>query len=107
MKRKKVKEVVQVKHFGDITKISGYTAPMVDVIIGGSPCQGQDLSVAGKRKGLDGERSGLFMEQVRIAKEMRKRDEKVVYSFKKLGEKKENGWCSWEIWRIQGRIFIF
>ena len=63
-----------MKHLGDITKISGYTAPIVDCIIGGSPCQ--DLSVAGKRAGLDGERSGLFMEQVRIAKEMRKRDER-------------------------------
>ena len=62
-----------MKHLGDITKISGYTAPIVDCVIGGSPCQ--DLSVAGKRAGLDGERSGLFMEQIRIVKEMRKQDE--------------------------------
>ena len=60
-------------HLGDITKISGYTAPIVDCIIGGSPCQ--DLSVAGKRAGLDGERSGLYMEQIRIVKEMRAKDE--------------------------------
>ena len=60
-------------HLGDITKISGYSAPIVDCIIGGSPCQ--DLSVAGKRAGLDGERSGLYIDQVRIVKEMRKRDE--------------------------------
>ena len=46
----------------------------MDVITGGSPCQ--DLSVAGKRAGLDGERSGLFMEQIRIVKEMRERDRK-------------------------------
>ena len=59
-------------HLGDITKISGYTAPIVDCIVGGSPCQ--DLSIAGKRAGLDGERSGLFMDQVRIVKEMRDRD---------------------------------
>jgi DNA (cytosine-5)-methyltransferase 1 len=59
-------------HLGDITKISGYAAPIVDVVVGGSPCQ--DLSVAGKRAGLDGERSGLFMEQLRIIKEMRERD---------------------------------
>ena len=59
-------------HLGDITKISGYEIPIVDVITGGSPCQ--DLSVAGKRAGLDGERSGLFMEQIRIVKEMRERD---------------------------------
>ena len=44
----------------------------MDVITGGSPCQ--DLSVAGKRAGLAGERSGLFMEQMRIVKEMRERD---------------------------------
>ena len=58
-----------MKHVGDITKLSGYELPAVDVITGGSPCQ--DLSIAGKRKGLSGERSGLFMEQVRIIKEMR------------------------------------
>ncbi len=61
-----------MKHVGDITKLSGYDLPVVDVITGGSPCQ--DLSVAGKRAGLDGERSGLFMEQVRIVKEMREKD---------------------------------
>ena len=59
-------------HLGDITKISGYNAPIVDCVVGGSPCQ--DLSVAGKRAGLDGERSGLFMEQLRIIKEMRDND---------------------------------
>ena len=59
-------------HLGDITKISGYTAPVVDCIIGGSPCQ--DLSVAGKRAGLEGQRSGLFMEQIRIIKEMRENE---------------------------------
>lgn len=61
-----------MRHLGDITKINGANAPIVDVITGGSPCQ--DLSIAGKRAGLDGERSGLFMEQLRIIKEMRKRD---------------------------------
>lgn len=62
-----------MKHLGDITKISGYDVEPVNVIIGGSPCQ--DLSIAGKRAGLSGERSGLFMEQLRIIKEMRKADE--------------------------------
>lgn len=61
-----------MKHFGDITKISGYDLPIVDIITGGSPCQ--DLSVMGKRAGLAGERSGLFMEQIRIIKEMREHD---------------------------------
>ena len=58
-----------MKHLGDITKIDGHTAPWVDCIIGGSPCQ--DLSIAGKRAGLAGARSGLFMEQIRLVKEMR------------------------------------
>lgn len=62
-----------MKHLGDITKISGYHVPLVNVVIGGSPCQ--DLSVAGKRLGLSGQRSGLFMEQIRIIKEMREADE--------------------------------
>ena len=56
-------------HLGDITKMSGFSTPPVDVITFGSPCQ--DLSIAGKRAGLSGERSGLFMEAVRIIKEMR------------------------------------
>lgn len=59
-------------HLGDITKIHGGEAPVVDVVIGGSPCQ--DLSIAGKRAGLAGARSGLYMEQIRIIKEMRARD---------------------------------
>ena len=59
-------------HLGDITKINGAEAPVVDVVIGGSPCQ--DLSIAGKRAGLAGARSGLYMEQIRIIKEMRERD---------------------------------
>ena len=63
-----------MKHLGDITKIDGANAPVVDVFIGGSPCQ--DLSLAGKRAGLDGERSGLFMEQIRIIKEMRDEDKR-------------------------------
>ena len=61
-----------MKHLGDITRINGAEIEPVDVITAGSPCQ--DLSVAGKRAGLDGERSGLFMEQIRIIKEMREND---------------------------------
>lgn len=61
-----------MKHLGDITKINGAEIEAVDVITGGSPCQ--DLSIAGKRAGLAGARSGLFMEQVRIVKEMREHD---------------------------------
>ena len=61
-----------MKHYGDITKLKGAELPPVDCVTGGSPCQ--DLSVAGKREGLAGERSGLFMEQIRIIKEMREHD---------------------------------
>ena len=57
-----------MKHFGDITMIDGHEVPIIDVIVGGSPCQ--DLSVAGKREGLAGQRSGLFMDQIRVIKEM-------------------------------------
>lgn len=60
-------------HVGNITKLHGAELPPVDVICGGSPCQ--DLSVAGLRRGLAGERSGLFLDQVRIVKEMRRADE--------------------------------
>lgn len=59
-------------HVGDITKLNGAELPPVDLICGGSPCQ--DLSLAGARAGLFGARSGLFMEQIRIVKEMRNAD---------------------------------
>lgn len=66
-----------VKHLGDVSKVKGNEIEPVDVITFGSPCQ--DLSVAGKRAGLKHEdngddettRSGLFMEAIRIIKEMR------------------------------------
>lgn len=58
-----------MRHLGSVTDINGALIEPVDCITGGSPCQ--DLSVAGKRAGLAGERSGLFMEQIRIVKEMR------------------------------------
>lgn len=58
-----------MKQLGDITKIHGDQIEPVDCITFGSPCQ--DLSIAGRRAGLAGERSGLFMEAVRIIKEMR------------------------------------
>lgn len=61
-----------MRHLGDITRIDGSQIEPVDVITAGSPCQ--DLSVAGLRKGLQGERSGLFMEQMRVIKEMRNAD---------------------------------
>ena len=58
-----------MKHYGDVSAINGAKLPPVDIITFGSPCQ--DMSIAGKREGLDGNRSGLFYEAVRIVKEMR------------------------------------
>lgn len=54
---------------GDVRFVDGAKIPKVDILTNSSPCQ--DLSVAGKRAGLDGERSGLFSEAIRITKEMR------------------------------------
>ena len=64
-----------LKHLGDITKINGAEVEPVWCITGGSPCQ--DLSIAGKRAGLAGARSGLYMEQIRIVKEMREHDRSI------------------------------
>ena len=61
-----------MERFGDIRKMDGRLIPKVDIITGGSPCQ--DMSIAGKRVGLDGSRSNLFREQIRIVKEMRESD---------------------------------
>lgn len=58
-----------MKHYGDVSNLDGSKLPPVDIITFGSPCQ--DMSVAGKRAGLDGSRSTLFYEAVRIVKEMR------------------------------------
>lgn len=58
-----------VPRWGDVATVSGAELPAADVVAFGSPCQ--DLSVAGKRAGLDGNRSGLFFEAIRIIREMR------------------------------------
>ena len=58
-----------LKHYGDVSRMNGGDIEPVDIITFGSPCQ--DMSVAGKRAGLDGSRSNLFFEAVRIVKEMR------------------------------------
>ena len=63
------KRLPQMQHYGDVSVISGAELPPVDIITFGSPCQ--DLSVAGKRAGLNGSRSGLFFQAVRIIQEMR------------------------------------
>ncbi len=56
-----------IKNYGDCTKINWSNVPDFDLLVGGSPCQ--DFSVAGKRKGLEGERSGLFREYLRAIEE--------------------------------------
>lgn len=63
------KKLPQVAHFGDIQTVSGKTLPPVDIVTFGSPCQ--DLSIAGRREGIQGTRSNLFYEAIRIIKEMR------------------------------------
>lgn len=63
------KRLPQMKHYGDVSALNGADLPPVDIITFGSPCQ--DMSIAGKRSGLDGSRSSLFYEAVRIIKEMR------------------------------------
>lgn len=73
----------QMKHYGDVSLIHGGDLPPVDIITFGSPCQ--DMSIAGKRSGLDGSRSSLFYEAIRIVKEMRE---------KTNGEKPR--WLCWE-----------
>lgn len=64
-----------MQHLGDITKLDGATIEPVWCVTGGSPCQ--DLSIAGKRAGLAGARSGLVMEQIRVIKEMREHDKQL------------------------------
>ena len=63
------KRLPDMKHYGDVSKLNGRDLEPVDIITFGSPCQ--DLSIAGKRNGLDGARSGLFREAIRIITEMR------------------------------------
>ena len=63
------KRLPQVKHYGDVSAIHGSELEPVDIITFGSPCQ--DMSIAGRRAGLDGARSGLFHQAIRIIKEMR------------------------------------
>lgn len=59
----------EMEQLGDIKNLDGRTLPPVDIVTFGSPCQG--LSLAGRRQGLADERSGLFLEAIRIIREMR------------------------------------
>ena len=83
-KRVTTKRLPQVKHYGDISKLKGAELPPVDIITFGSPCQ--DMSIAGRRAGIDGSRSHLFFEAIRIIKEMRdKTNGKYPRSLARLG----------------------
>ena len=77
------KRLPGMKHYGDVSALKGSDLPPVDIITFGSPCQ--DMSVAGKRAGLDGERSGLFHQAIRIIREMRESTHNVYPRF-----------CVWE-----------
>lgn len=63
------KRIPLMKHYGDISTLNGANMIPVDIITFGSPCQ--DMSIAGKRQGLNGSRSNLFYEAIRIVREMR------------------------------------
>ena len=81
----------EMLHVGDITKLDGAKLPPVDIICGGSPCQ--DLSVAScTRAGLAGTRSGLFLEQIRVTKEMRDADIRRG----RTGKSVRPRWLCWE-----------
>ena len=63
------KRIPQMKHCGDISNINGGEVEPVDIITFGSPCQ--NLSLAGNRSGLNGEKSSMFFEAIRVIREMR------------------------------------
>lgn len=58
-----------MKHYGDISQMDGRKIEPVDIITFGSPCT--DMSIAGRRAGLDGKQSSLFYQAIRIIQEMR------------------------------------
>ena len=81
-----------MKHYGDISTLKGSELEPVNIITFGSPCQ--DMSVAGKREGLGGNRSSLFYEAIRIIKKNTiindLNDYKVIISFKEKSKKSYN-----------------
>ena len=65
------KRLPAMKHYGDVNRLDGGKLEPVDIITFGSPCT--DLSIAGKREGLEGKQSGLFHQAIRVIKEMREK----------------------------------
>ena len=76
-----------IKHIGDVTQVKASDLPKIDLIIGGSPCQG--FSFAGKQLNFDDPRSKLFFEYVRILKEIRKYNPNVLFLLENVKMKKE------------------
>lgn len=77
-----------IKNYGNIKEIDWNTVPDFDLLVGGSPCQ--DLSIAGKRAGLAGTRSGLFTEYIRCLKE--KKPQHFIWENVKGALSSNNGW---------------
>ena len=88
------KNFPEMKHLGDINKLNGADLEPVTIIAGGSPCQ--DMSIAGKREGLDGSRSNLFREQIRIIKEMRESDRAAGRAAGRTGKQIRPRYMVWE-----------
>lgn len=78
----------EVKNYGDITKIDPEKLPDFDLLVGGTPCQ--DLSISGSRRGLRGERSGLFYLFVEILRS--KRPDYFIWENVKGVISSQNGW---------------
>ena len=73
-----------MKHYGDVSQMDGGKIEPVDIITFGSPCQ--DMSIAGRREGLDGSRSSLFYEAVRIVKGNEVQNQWQISKIHRLGE---------------------
>ncbi len=78
----------KTKQIGDVTKVSGADLPKIDLVIGGSPCQG--FSFAGKKLAFDDPRSKLFFEYVRILDECRAKNPQVQFLLENVRMKKEH-----------------
>ena len=94
----------EVKHLGDVSDIKGYEIEPVDIITFGSPCQ--DMSIAGKRAGLNSSRSNLFYEAIRIIDE---EDKFVILPYFWLPEETlelrvKRDHVPYDIWERQGYI---
>ena len=76
-----------IKHIGDVTQVKASDLPKIDLIIGGSPCQG--FSFAGKQLNFNDPRSVLFFEFVRILKEIREYNPNVLFLLENVKMKKE------------------